>query len=84
MEIPDSIVDKCVNLAINFNIEGNRGDYTIALAARALAALVGATQVQNEHVAKVARLALQHRRPEALQSNQIPWSNEDDFIISEI
>ncbi len=84
VEIPDSIVDKCVNLAINFNIEGNRGDYTIALAARALAALVGATQVQNEHVAKVARLALQHRRPEALQSNQIPWSNEDDFIISEI
>jgi magnesium chelatase subunit I len=84
VEVPDSIVDKCVNLAIDFNIEGNRGDYTIALAARAYAALGGATQVENQHVAKVARLALQHRRPEALQSNQMPWSNEDDFIINKI
>jgi magnesium chelatase subunit I len=50
----------------------------IALAARAYAALVSAKQVTDDHVAKVARLALQHRRPEVLQSNQMLWSEDDD------
>jgi magnesium chelatase subunit I len=56
----------------------------IALAARAYAALQGAKQVNNDHVAMVARLAIQHRRPEVLQSNQIPWSDEDDNHVTEI
>jgi magnesium chelatase subunit I len=82
--VPDNIISKCVNLAVKFNTEGNRGDYTIALAARAYAALVNAPQVTEEHVANVARLALQHRRPEVLQSNKIPWSDEDDEQVTEI
>ncbi|NEP03217.1 MAG: hypothetical protein F6K58_32180 [Symploca sp. SIO2E9] len=56
----------------------------IALAARAYAALKGAKQVTNEHVAAIAQLALQHRRPEALQSNQMPWSEEDSQRVNKI
>lgn len=82
VEVPDTVVSKCVNLAIKFNAEGNRGDYIIALAARAYAALVGAKRVTNDHVAQVAGLALQHRRPEVLQTNQMPWSKEDDEQIT--
>lgn len=84
VEVPDRILNTCVNLAIEFNAEGNRGDYMIALAARAYAALIGEEKVTKEHVAKVARLALQHRRPEVLQSNQVPWSDEDDEQVTQI
>ncbi|WP_445214795.1 AAA family ATPase [Brasilonema sp. UFV-L1] len=78
VKVPVNVARNCVKLAMEFKAEGNRGDYIIALAARAYAALVDAKQVTNDHVAEVARLALQHRRPEVLQSNQMPWSDEDD------
>ncbi len=84
VKVPENVARNCVKLAMEFNAEGNRGDYTIALAARAYAALVGAKQVINDHVAKVARLALQHRRPEVLQSNQMPWSDEDDEQVTQM
>ncbi|MBD2039248.1 AAA family ATPase [Microcoleus sp. FACHB-672] len=84
VKVPANIVRNCVGLAAGFHAEGNRGDYIIALAARAYAALEGAEQVTNNHVAKVARLALQHRRPEVLHSNQMPWSKEDYKRVTEI
>lgn len=84
IKVPINVATKCVRLAAGFHIEGNRGDYIIALAARAYAALRGAKQVNNDHVAMVARLAIQHRRPEVLQSNQLPWSDEDDKHMTDI
>jgi magnesium chelatase subunit I len=84
VKVPENVARNCVKLAMEFNAEGNRGDYTIALAARAYAALVGAKEVTNDHVAEVARLALQHRRPEVLQSNQMPWSDEDDEQVTQM
>jgi magnesium chelatase subunit I len=84
VNVPDDIAKNCVRLAVGFQAEGNRGDYIIALAARAYAAFQGKKQVTNNHVAEVARLALQHRRPEVLQSNQMPWSKEDDERVTEI
>jgi magnesium chelatase subunit I len=84
VNVPYDIAKNCVRLAAGFQAEGNRGDYIIALAARAYAALQGKKKVTNNHVAEVARLALQHRRPEVLQSNQMPWSKEDDERVTEI
>jgi magnesium chelatase subunit I len=84
IKVPMNVARNCVRLAAGFQAEGNRGDYIIALAARAYAALQGAKQVTNDHVAMVARLALQHRRPEVLRSNQMPWSDEDDKRVTEI
>lgn len=84
VKVPVNVARNCVRLAAGFQAEGNRGDYIIALAARAFAALGGAKQVTNDHVATVTRLALQHRRPEALQSNQMPWTDEDNQRVSEI
>lgn len=92
VKVSDSMVEKCVQLASNpeFKAEGNRGDYIMALAARAAAALEQAeangvkekaTEVKNEHIAKVARLVLQHRRPE---SEQMAWRDEDDQRIIDI
>lgn len=84
VKVPVNVARNCVRLVAEFKAEGNRGDYIIALSARAYAALQGEKQVTNNHVAKVAQLALQHRRPEALQSNQMPWSDEDIERVSKI
>lgn len=84
VKVPDDVVKKCVSLAQEFKAEGNRGDYIIALAARADAALKGEEQVTNAHLATVARLALQHRCSEVLQGNQMPWSEKDNQRVQEI
>ena len=95
IKMPVNVARNCVRLAAAFQVEGNRGDYIIALAARAYAALEyaeqlknaadqGEKQVINKHVAAVAQLVIQHRRPEALQNNQMPWSDEDNKRITQI
>jgi magnesium chelatase subunit I len=81
VKVPRKAAESCVELAQKFNAEGNRGDYMIALAARACAALEGKEQVTNQHIQAVARLALQHRRPEVQQSNEIPWTDADERLI---
>ncbi|BAZ21099.1 magnesium-chelatase, subunit I [Kalymmatonema gypsitolerans NIES-4073] len=85
VEIPDKILSKCVQLAKEFKTEGNRGDYMVALAARACAALQGDSQVMEDHVAKVAQLALQHRRnPEFVQNREMLWTQEDKDLVDAI
>jgi len=74
---PEEIAQTCVSLATEFNVEGHRGDYMTAMAARAMAALDGSEQVQHRHLRQVAPLALQHRRREFQQSQQWLWSTED-------
>lgn len=84
VEVSEEMALKCVNLAVHFQAEGNRGDYIIALAARALAALQDAEIVTDEHIKNVAQLALQHRRSVANQNNQMSWSEEDNQDLREI
>ncbi|PDV99006.1 magnesium chelatase [Candidatus Chloroploca asiatica] len=77
-------VDPCIAAATAFEMQGHRGDLVMLIAARALAALEEAPQVTTEHLAKVARLALQHRRVEASQGAQAFWREpEDDQLIRE-
>ncbi|WP_019499169.1 AAA family ATPase [Pseudanabaena sp. PCC 6802] len=84
VEVPDSIADKCAEIAEKFDIESNRGDYTLALAARALAAYEESNEVATDHIREVAAMALQHRRPMAVQSDRIVWSTEDDARLDEL
>ncbi|MEH1779402.1 MAG: AAA family ATPase [Nostoc sp.] len=84
VKTPVEIDRKCVKLAQRFEAEGNRGDYIIALAARAYAARQGKTEVEEEDVENVAKFALQHRRPQALQNNQMPWNDKDNETVQQI
>ena len=71
--VPAEVAQKCVELAQEFEAVGHRGDYVMALAARALAARKGDEKVTLEHVRQVAPLALAHRRPRREE-----WTAEDD------
>ncbi len=61
VEIPIKTVEYCVKLTQESKAQGNRGDYMIALASRAYAALQEAKQVNANHVEAVSDLVLQHR-----------------------
>lgn len=84
VELPEDVVKACVAIAKDFQAEGHRGDYIMALAARAYAALQGETRVTWDHLKAVAALALQHRRPEVLQSGREMWTVKDDECVTEI
>jgi magnesium chelatase subunit I len=84
VKVPRKAAESCVKLTQAFNAEGNRGDYIMAIAAKAYAARQGAKQVANRHIAEVARMVLQHRQPEVIQSNQIPWSDEDSDAVKKV
>jgi magnesium chelatase subunit I len=80
----EAAVGPCVAAATAFAMQGHRGDLVMLTAARALAALEEAPQVTPAHLARVARLALQHRRVEASQGVQAFWRDpEDDQLIHE-
>jgi magnesium chelatase subunit I len=78
VRIPKDIVQTCVTIAAAFATEGHRGDYVIALAAQALAAIEGAKIVSQRHIATVAPLALQHRRVDIDGHAQELWTTIDD------
>jgi magnesium chelatase subunit I len=71
-------IQQCIAVASAFQAEGHRGDYVMALAARALAALEGATQVTTKHIQTVAPLALHHRRQGG--SDQT-WKSTDESLL---
>lgn len=71
--VPDEVAQQCIKLAEAFEAVGHRGDYVMALAARALAARNGTKTVTLDHVRQVAPLALAHRRPRREE-----WTAEDD------
>jgi len=78
--IPETIVNKCIELAETFNAVGHRADFFLALAARAQAARVGAKKVTAVHLRDVAPLVLTHRRQE--QSEH--WFPTDNERVAEI
>lgn len=91
VELTDEVLQRCVDVASAFKCEGQRGEQMMALAARAHAALRLVTasiqQPQDtttlEDVSRVARLAIQHRRPQSLRSDQILWTDEDDARVQQ-
>jgi magnesium chelatase subunit I len=74
--LPDAMAQRCVDLASAFKVEGHRGDYVLALAAQAHAALNGRFKVTTEDLSPVIQLALQHRLPGALQGGGLLWGDE--------
>ncbi|MFI9328746.1 AAA family ATPase [Kitasatospora sp. NPDC052868] len=80
---PDTLLD-CGRLAADFRVVGHRGDLVLCRAARALAAIEGASTVSTDHVRRVARLALIHRRS-AGESGSLPaWGPEQDRQVDEV
>ncbi|MGR3278930.1 AAA family ATPase [Acaryochloris marina NIES-2412] len=80
----DKVLPLCVTLATEFKVEGNRGERVIAMAARAYAAMENQPSVTADHVAKVASLALQHRRPAMAQNNEAVWEPDDDAQVQRV
>jgi magnesium chelatase subunit I len=83
VEVPETIAGLCARLAERFRADGHRGDYVMALAARAHAALDELTIVEPRHVVAVARLALQHRRTSSGEG-QMAWTAADDDDIARV
>jgi magnesium chelatase subunit I len=83
IDVPEEIVQRCVDLAKAFQAEGYRGDYVLALAARALAARDNHPEVTQTHMTRIARLVLQHRRSDILQGEKITWTETDNNKIKE-
>jgi magnesium chelatase subunit D len=63
--IPGHLQSFITELCMENNVAGHRADLVMAQAARALAALEGAAEVTVDHIRKVSRLVLVHRRREA-------------------
>jgi magnesium chelatase subunit I len=96
VRLSKTVLRHCVDVATAFKSEGHRGEQVMALAARAHAALRIATEESPtpqagspasggkatlDDVTRVARLAIQHRRPQSLRSDQVTWSAEDDQLV---
>jgi magnesium chelatase subunit I len=84
VDVPNSVVAACIQLAQSFGAEGHRADYVMALAAKALAAQQGLPAATVAHVAEVAPMALRHRRPEVQQIGRDLWGPEDSEKIAEL
>jgi magnesium chelatase subunit I len=77
----EPVLGTCAAVAAAFEIVGHRGDITMALASRALAALEGHNEVSDRHVMAVAPLALQHRKPAVVRGAPVAWSAEDQELL---
>ncbi len=59
--VPDAVRERAATLCMALGTDGLRGDLTLMRAARALAALDGAKQVNLSHLRRMAAPALRHR-----------------------
>lgn len=84
VEVSSEILSLCIKLSREFQAEGNRGDYVLAMASKACAALERAKQVTPKHLKTIAPLALQHRRPEMVQSHQGLWTDSDQATLDQV
>lgn len=74
----------CARLAVAFRLVGHRGDLVLGRAGRALAAIEGAPYVTTQHLRRVAKLALVHRRARSDSGTLPDWTSEDDITIDQI
>lgn len=70
------MANACVAVAEEFEPEGHRSDYVMALAAMGCAALAGAQKVNAQHLFRVAPLALQHRIGAGSSDGRSGWTGE--------
>lgn len=84
INVPPKVLNQCITIAKTFQAEGNRGDFVLAMAARAYAALQGEKTVSSEHLKAITPLAIQHRRLEMAQSNQGVWNEGDRDTLEQI
>ena len=56
-----TVLETCADLCLKLGSDGLRGELTLLRAARALAALRGATSIDADHLREIAPLALRHR-----------------------
>lgn len=59
--VPDAALERAARLCLALGTDGLRGELTLMRAARALAALDGATTVTDDHLTRIAPAALRHR-----------------------
>ena len=78
------VASLCADIASAFQAAGQRGEYVTAFAARAKAALDGASTVEADHVAVVAPMALIHRTPAGVNGGTAVWTADDDAKLREL
>jgi magnesium chelatase subunit I len=59
--VPDAVVERAATLCQSLGTDGLRGELTLIRAARAAASLAGDATVGDQHLKRVASLALRHR-----------------------
>jgi magnesium chelatase subunit I len=74
----------CVALAEAFEVEGNRGERVLAIAARAHAALHNRSAVTAADMKVIAPLAFQHRRMSVEQNSEVLWTAQDERTLEQI
>lgn len=80
IEIQDELLLKIAQLCLTLEIDGHRGELTLARAATALAALQNEPTVGLEHVRQVALLALRHR----LRKDPLDSSDSSEKILQAV
>lgn len=75
--LTDEALHAAACLCVALEVDGHRGELTLCRAAGALAALHGRTTVNQQDVAQVATLALQHR----LRKNPLEQMGDDERIL---
>ncbi|HEV7893135.1 MAG TPA: magnesium chelatase ATPase subunit I [Pyrinomonadaceae bacterium] len=61
VKVPREVLRSIAELCLRLNVDGHRGEITIARAARALAAFEGRREVTSADVRRVAPMSLRHR-----------------------
>ncbi|SAL41990.1 protoporphyrin IX magnesium-chelatase [Caballeronia cordobensis] len=76
-DFDDAVHARVSDLCIEAHVDGLRADIVMLRAARALAALEGASSVSVTHVERVADAVLKHRRREAQAGSESPQNTAD-------
>ncbi|MFE9994110.1 AAA family ATPase [Streptomyces avermitilis] len=82
--VPDSVVRLCAQAAERVDAVGQRGEIVATLAARALAALEDADQVDPGHLRRVLPMAFRHRRPETAHGGTFDWGPDDEARVKDL
>jgi len=61
VDVPDAVLESATRLCMALGTDGLRGELTLLRAARALAALMGETTVNDGHLQRIAPSSLRHR-----------------------
>ncbi|MDR3082021.1 MAG: AAA family ATPase [Streptomyces sp.] len=84
VHVPDDVVSLCAETADRVAAVGQRGEIVAMQAARALAALEGADQVERVHLLRVLPMALRHRRPETAHGGTFDWGPDEQARVKDL